>query len=68
MNDKETLDKIEMSGNQYGGFTPVWQITISVLRITTSVLTVDKIYEMNGNQCGGFTTNISFSIEQGKYK
>ena len=30
MNDEKTLNKIEISDNQYGGFTPVpvWQITI----------------------------------------
>ena len=30
MNDEKTLNKIEMSGNQYGGFAPasVWLITI----------------------------------------
>ena len=30
MNDKKTLNKIEMSGNQYGGFAPapVWLTTI----------------------------------------
>jgi len=39
------LDKIyvEMNGNQYGGLTPVWCITISVLRTTTSILTLGKM-------------------------
>ena len=45
MNDEKTLNKIEMSGNQYGEFAPapVWLITIWVVRITTSVLTPGKI-------------------------
>ena len=31
MNDEKTLNKIEMSGNQYGGFTPapIWLTTMS---------------------------------------